>query len=274
MKKRKFYTAMKYLSLTLLAFMTAFPIVWLFLTSIKTERQIFASPPELVFVPNSASYQYIASSGIMGSYFVNSVIVSLLTVMIALAIGSMCAFALVRLRMPGSGFLASGILMFQMVPPVVLVVPLYVLMSRAGIINTHGSLILAYTASQLPFCIWLLSSYFASVPEALEEAALIDGANMFQIYWRVVLPITLPGLFATAIFVFINSWNEFLLAVNLTTSPTAQTMPIAVTGFIEARGVAWNNLAAAACIMLVPGLLFGIFARKYLVDGLTTGAVK
>jgi multiple sugar transport system permease protein len=273
-KKRRYMAVFKYLALTLLTLMTAFPLVWLFLTSVKTERQIFASPPLFFFQPTFSAYKYIASSGIIGSYFVNSIIVSVCTVVFTVTLGSMCSYALVRLKLTGSRKLASGILVFQMLPPVVLVVPLYVLMSRINMINTHWSLILANTAIQLPFCIWLLSSYFAAVPDALEEAALIDGASLFQTYWRIILPVTLPGLFATAIFVFINSWNEFLFAINLTTSPAAQTMPVAVTGFIEARGVAWNHLAAAACVMLMPGLLFGIFARKYLVSGLTTGAVK
>ena len=169
MKKRRYMAVFKYLALTLLTLMTAFPLVWLFLTSVKTERQIFASPPLFFFQPTFSAYKYIASSGIIGSYFVNSIIVSVCTVVFTVTLGSMCSYALVRLKLTGSRKLASGILVFQMLPPVVLVVPLYVLMSRINMINTHWSLILANTAIQLPFCIWLLSSYFAAVPDALRK---------------------------------------------------------------------------------------------------------
>lgn len=272
--KEKKYNIFRYIILTILSISTLFPIYWLMATSLKSERDIFASPPVFKFKPLYDSYNYILESGFIHTYLLNSVIVTVFTVCFTLIIGSLCAYSLVRLRFKGNKMLAITILAFQMLPGVVIVVPLFIIMKNFGLINTKTSLIITYVAYNLPFAVWLLSSYFSSIPMAIEEAALIDGANRFQIYWKIILPLSLPGLLATAVFVFIFAWNEFLFAVNLTATPEAQTMPVAVTSFIQARGVAYDRLSAAAFIMLIPGIFFGIFARKYLVKGLTAGSVK
>jgi multiple sugar transport system permease protein len=161
-----------------------------------------------------------------------------------------------------------------MLPSIVLVIPLYLLAKQFGLGNTHAGLILAYTALNLPFAIWMIRGFILTIPIELEQAALVDGCSLLQILRYIILPLALPGIASSAVFIFLSCWNEFIVALSLTYSRQAQTMPVAVTSFISARGIAWRELAAAACVMLLPGLAFGIVARHFLVSGLTHGAVK
>ncbi|NPV52426.1 MAG: carbohydrate ABC transporter permease [Firmicutes bacterium] len=272
--RSSFIGALRYSILIILTFIALFPLIWLFMTSLKNEIDIFARPPVLVFQPTFQAYRYIIKMGFLEKYFLNSLIVATLTVAVSLIIGGLGAYSLARFRFAGNSFLAFTILASRMLPGVVLVIPLYLLMQRFKLTNTRTALIIAHTAFNLPFVVWILRSYLASIPRELEEAAMIDGASRLLAIRKVIAPLSTPGIIATAMFTFLLSWNEFLFALNLTFSPEAQTMPVAVTGFISARGIAWGELSAAATVMLLPGLVFGIFARKYIVSGLTRGAIK
>lgn len=264
----------RYFMLIILTFITLFPLLWLFMTSLKSEVDIFAKPPVLHFQPTLQAYSYIMKMGFFESYFLNSLIVAVLTVVASLIIGGLGAYSLARFQFHGSSFLAFIVLALRMLPGVVIVIPLYLIMQRFGLINTKISLVIAHTALNLPFVVWMLRSYFMSIPRELEEAAMLDGASRLLSIRKIIVPLSAPGIVATAMFTFLLSWNEFLFALNLTFSPKAQTMPVAVTGFISARGIAWGELSAAATIMLLPGIVFGVFARKYIVSGLVGGAIK
>jgi ABC-type glycerol-3-phosphate transport system permease component len=161
-----------------------------------------------------------------------------------------------------------------MLPPVALVIPIYLIMQFFHILNTLGAVIILHTTLTLPFSIWMLRSYFMAIPVELEEAAFMDGAGRFLILYRVIAPLSLPGVFATSIFAFVQSWNEYIFALTLTSTPKSQTLPVGVAGFITARGVAWGELSAAGTLMLIPVIIFSIFMQRYLKSGLFTGAMK
>jgi multiple sugar transport system permease protein len=260
--------------LSILAVIAFFPILWLFLTSIKSDADLFALPPPILFQPDWSGYRQVFSSGFFQYNFTNSLIVAAGTVAVTLLLSVPAAYALARGQSRLNLIQGSMILLVRMLPSVALVIPTYLLAQRLGLSNTHGGLIIAYTALNLPFAIWMIRSFILGIPVELEQAALVDGCSAGQILRHIVLPLAIPGIASSAVFIFLACWNEFIFALSLTHSRDAQTMPVAVTSFISARGIAWRELASAACLMLVPGLLFGIFARRFLVAGLTQGAVK
>lgn len=264
----------RYGTLSILALIAFFPILWLFLTSIKSDADLFALPPPLLFQPDWSGYRQVFGSGFFRYNFVNSLIVSGGTVAVTLLLGIPAAYSLARGRSRLNAVQRLMILMVRMLPSVALVIPIYLLAQRLGLSNTHAGLILAYTALNLPFAIWMIRGFILGIPIELEEAALVDGCSTGQILRHIVLPLAIPGIASSAVFIFLACWNEFIFALSLTHSRDAQTMPVAVTSFISARGIAWRELASAACLMLIPGVLFGIFARRFLVAGLSRGAVK
>ncbi|MCD6318547.1 carbohydrate ABC transporter permease [Candidatus Aerophobetes bacterium] len=264
----------KYLLLFILSVLSLFPIFWLIITSIKMEVDIFARPPLLIFRPTIQHYVYVLKTGFFGSYFLNSLSVALFTTFFSIIIGGLGAYSLARFKFYGDKLMAFLILSFRMLPPVALVIPMYLLARKFGLANTKLSLIIAYTAFNLPFVTWMLRSYLDNVPVEVEEASMIDGASRMSTLVRITLPLSLPGIFATAIFCFLLSWNEFIFALSLTSSPKAQTLPVAVSGFISARGIAWGELSASTFIMLLPAFLFGVFAQRYIIKGLIPGAIK
>jgi multiple sugar transport system permease protein len=265
---------LRYVVLVLLAIAALFPIFWLFLTSIKSDRDLFSLPPPLFFQPTWEGYQRVFAEGLLRYNLANSLIAAVWTVIVTLAIGIPAAYALARQRSRLARIEEIAILGARMLPSVVLVIPLYLLAKQFGLGNTHAGLILAYTALNLPFAIWMIRGFILTIPIELEQAALVDGCSLLQILRYIILPLALPGIASSAVFIPLSCWNEFIVALSLTYSRQAQTMPVAVTSFIIARGIAWRELAAAACVMLLPGLAFGIVARHFLVSGLTHGAVK
>jgi multiple sugar transport system permease protein len=266
--------AFRYVVLTFLTIIAAFPLLWLFLTSIKSDRDLFSLPPPLLFRPTWEGYQRVFDLGFFRYNLTNSCIAAIGTVAVTLIFGVPAAYALARAKSVFTRTQGALILTARMLPSIVLVIPLYLLARRFGLSNTHLGLIIAYTALNLPFAIWMIRGFILTIPIELEQAALVDGCSLLQILRHIILPLALPGIASSAVFVFLTCWNEFILALSLTYSQQAQTMPVAVTSFISARGIAWRELAAAACVMLLPGLLFGIFARRFLVAGLTHGAMK
>lgn len=264
----------RYVALTLLTIIAAFPLLWLFLTSIKSDRDLFSLPPPLFFQATLEGYQRVFEVGFFRYNLANSCIAALGTVAVTLIFGIPAAYTLARDRSIFTKAQGVVILTVRMLPSIVLVIPLYLLARRFGLSNTLAGLIIAYTSLNLPFAIWMIRGFILTIPIELEQAALVDGCSLLQILRHIILPLALPGIASSAVFVFLTCWNEFILALSLTYSQQAQTMPVAVTSFISARGIAWRELAAAACVMLLPGLLFGLFARRFLVAGLTHAAVK
>ena len=251
-----------------------FPVIWGLLTSLKTERDVLAYPPMLVFEPTLVNYRdvFFGATTILPN-LVSSVIVSGLTTVLTMLFAIPAAYALSRLDLPwkkGAGFY---VLATQMLPPVGLVIPYFLILRRIGWTDTYQGLVLVYLTFALPFAIWLLVSYFEDVPYEMEEAALLDRAGRLRALWYVILPQAKGGIAVTVIFVFLNSWNEFLFAVVLGGN-NVRPVTVAMFNFISLEQTQWARLAAAAMVGMAPVIALGLIAQKHIVKGLTVGAVK
>jgi multiple sugar transport system permease protein len=261
-------------SLVLLAvFLSLAPIVYLFITSFKEPDLTFAVPPVWVFAPTAQNYNEVLSTTNFSKYFMNSVSIALITVAIAIFLGSLAAYGFSRFRFRGKFWLKMGALVPQMLPPIVLVVPLYVLFNRLDWIDTRQALIVSYLTFTIPLSIWMMTGFFDDVPIELEEAAMIDGCSRIGALIRVSLPLAVPGIAATAILAFIYCWNEFLYAVILT-GREARTLPVIITSFMTNKSILWGRIAASGSLVLIPVIIFALLAQRYLVRGLGKGAVK
>lgn len=249
------------------------PIVYLLITSFKEPELTFAIPPVWSFTPTTQNYGEVISSTDFGRYFVNSIVVALSTTGIALFLGALAAYGFSRFRFRGHFWLRMSTLVPQMLPPITIVVPLYVLFSRMDWIDTRPALIVSYLTFTIPLSIWMMIGFFDDVPVELEEAAMIDGCSRLGALLRINLPLSLPGLAATAILGFLYCWNEFLYAVILT-GRDARTLPVTITAFMTNKSVLWGRIAASGSLVLIPVLIFALLAQRYLVRGLARGAVK
>lgn len=251
---------------------TVFPILWLALASLKTRAAALEIPPDLVFVPSFEAYGKIMAGGLLSS-FGNSLAIALTNVALALALGVPAAFALARMRGKVQENLSFWVLSIRLAPLFAVILPLYVLFRQLGLLDTRIAVALAHLTLTLPLAIWLLMSYFRSIPVDLDEAATLDGAKPWQILWMVILPISRPMIAAVAVIVFIYSWNEFLLAFFLT-SRDAQTVPVAVAGLAGTMTFDWPLIAAISMCSMIPALFVVSFAQRHIVAGLSAGAVK
>ena len=265
---------------------TLFPVLWMLSNSFKDGMAVFNSPP-IWIVTDPVFENYAMAFGVVlehgrgrGSNYIdfmfNSVIIASLTTILSVAIGTLAGYALARFRYPGSMkfHLSFWILSTRMIPPIVTILPLFIFFLWFGLVNTKTSLVIAYTAFNLPFVVWMMRGYFQEIPRELEESAMVDGDTGFGAFFRVVLPLARPGLAATAMFTMILSWNEFLFALILTDTRSAQTLPSAVAGRIGVMHIDWAEISAVAIIALMPLLIAAFALQRHLVRGLSFGAVR
>jgi len=253
----------------------AFPLLWMLSTSLKPSSEIFATPPTLVPVQSTLeNFTRLFEETSFLTYFRNSVVVSFATVLLTLSISAAGAYGLTRCVFPGREKVAGLILMTYMFAPIMIIIPFYILVKRLGLVNTHLALVLSYTTFCLPFCLWLLRSFFQSIPLELEEAALVDGAGLGRAVWYVVLPLALPGIIAAGIFTFILAWNDFLFALVLITSEELKTLPVGVNDLFNATIVDWGMIMAAGVVITVPTIAFFVAVQRYLIQGWGAGGVK
>ena len=250
------------------------PVVWALLTSFKTERDVLAYPPKVIFEPTLANYREVlfGSSSILPN-LASSLIVTSAATLVTMLFAIPAAYALARLDLParrGSGFY---VLATQMLPPVGLIIPYYLLLQKIGALDTYSGLTTIYLTFCLPFAIWLMVSYFEDVPREMEEAALLDRAGRLRALWYVILPQARGGIAVTTIFVFLNAWNEFLFAVVLGGN-RVRPVTVAMFNFISVEQTQWAKLAAGAMLAMAPVILLGLLAQRHIVKGLTVGAVK
>ena len=253
------------------------PVYWMLTISLKTEVDQFAFPPLwFVFTPTVEHYYDAFVTRSFGDYLLTSAIVAVISTACALVIGTLAAYALARFELPWklNRRLSLWILSTRMFPAIVTAVPLFLMMRDLRLLNTRASLIIVYTGFNLPFVVWMMRGFFAELPRDLEEAALVDGDSRFGALWRIVLPLVAPGLAATAVFCLIVSWNEFLFALVLTQTDAAMTLPVGIAGRVTQYEIKWGVMSAAATVALVPILAFALALQKYLVRGLSMGAVK
>lgn len=252
---------------------TLFPLYWLFVISTKTPRDAFKSPPDLLYVPDFSKYLSIWSSAGFGHAFLNSVIVVAAGVVLSLLIATPAAYAIIRFRVRGGRWVKLWLLLAYTTPEFLFVIPMYVLYQSVGLYDTQIGLALIYQVFSVPFAVWLVQSFFMEVPRELGDAARVDGCSDLQSLLRIYLPLAAPGLAATAVLVGINMWNEVTIALSLTFED-AKTVTIAVAGFRGYAAIRWQEMAAAAVTAVLPMLVFAALAQRYLVKGLTFGAVK
>jgi ABC-type glycerol-3-phosphate transport system permease component len=252
----------------------AFPVLWALLTSFKTERDVLAYPPTIVFEPTLRNYRDVlfGSASILPN-LLSSTIVAGVSTALTLLFAVPAAYALARLEFPGRRASGFYVLATQMLPPVGLIIPYYLALQKVGGLDPYWGLIVIYLTFSLPFAIWLLVSYFEDVPREMEEAALLDRAGRLRALWYVILPQVRGGIAVTTIFVFLNAWNEFLFAVVLGGN-RVRPVTVAMFNFISVEQTLWAKLAAGAMLAMAPVILLGLLAQRHIVKGLTVGAVK
>jgi multiple sugar transport system permease protein len=263
------------LFLALCAF-TAFnltPVIWAFMVSIKYPVDAFATPPMLIFTPTFEFHYQVWVEKEFWRFLINSVVIAVSTVCISVPIGTMAAYALSRMRGPGSRSLLFGLLAIRMFPHLLLAIPFFVLATFARLIDTYAVMVLALVAINQPFTIWLMRSFFVDVPIELDEAACIDGCNLWQTFIRVVLPVVRPGLWVTSLFSLLLAYNEFLFALVLT-GPNTKTLPVAIAEYGGEDINYWSISAAAAIGIMLPIVLFMMALQRNLARGLAMGAIK
>ena len=268
-------TGLSYGVLFLLAVLVLFPFFWMTITSFKNEEQMRSLvsmfwPRPLV----AENYAQLLSKTDFVAWYGNSATVALSSTLLATTVGTIGAYALARLRFLGRGFMASATLITYLVPPSILFIPLYAQMRNLGLANSLAGLIAAYPSFTVPFVTWLLMGYFESIPEELEEAAMIDGATRFGAFYRVVLPLSAPGVLAAALYAFTQAWNEFLYALVFITDGRLRTLPVGLASFITGDVYGWGYLMAGAVLTTLPVIAVYIYLQKYMVEGLTAGSVK
>jgi multiple sugar transport system permease protein len=250
-----------------------FPVYWIVLTSLKPLNEINRSIPTFFFIPNLNNYSDLFRQFQFAGVLFNSLIIAVASCSIVIMIGLPAAYSLARLKTPGEKQIALWILSLRFVPPIVIGIPLYLQWQKLNLLDSHLGLIIVYVSFNLPFAIWLLRGFLSDLPFELEEAALLDGLTRTQIIRRIVIPISLPGIASTAIFTFVFTWNEYLMAL-LLTSVKAVTVPVTIAKFVQPYTVLWGDLSAAVVMQLVPMLLVVFLLQRHIVRGLTLGAVK
>jgi ABC-type glycerol-3-phosphate transport system permease component len=265
----------KYAAMIVVSLFALFPVYYLVVTSLKTREEIYSRTPDLwPNHPNWHEYPSVLGEGHVGRALGNSLIVASGTMVICLVVGALAAYALARFRLRFTSVLLMGVLMTQMFPLVVLVIPLFVIMRKANLLGTYWSLIITYLAFSVPLAIWVMRSFFLTIPEELEHAARIDGATRIGAMVRVVLPLAAPGLATVAVLSFLEGWKEFLLALTFINDENRKTVPLVLQSFVGRGDVDWAKVMATSVLYTLPVAIVFVLARKHLMTARTGGAVK
>lgn len=251
------------------------PIYWVVITSFKQPDDMFAYPPEWIVTNGTLDhYKQVLFQTLMPLAFRNSLIISVTTVIIAGFLSVLAAYGFSRYRFKANQPLMVLLLVTKMLPASVLIVPLYVMMNNMRMLDTFQGIIAVYVSINIPFSVWIMKSFYDSIPKELDEAALIDGCSTFKTFTKILLPLTRPGIVATSVITFFTCWNEFTIALTLTSSSKVQPMSIALYTFMTEQGVQWGPITCAASIAIfIPAVLFIIFQKSF-ISGMTSGAVK
>ncbi|MCA9862198.1 MAG: carbohydrate ABC transporter permease [Thermomicrobiales bacterium] len=250
-----------------------FPIYWIVLTSFKTPLLINEKTPVFVFSPTMENYTHLFTEFNFARPLWNSLVVTSVSTVVVIILALLAAYALARMDVPGGRNIALWMLSLRFMPPIAIVIPFFIAWQRLGIIDTHLGLILVYVAFNLPFAVWMLRGFLVDVPRDLDEAAMLDGLGHVAILRRIIFPVIAPGVAVTAIFTFVFAFNEYLMALVLT-SRNASTAPVTVAKFIQPYSILWGDVGAAATIQLVPILIVVFLLQRHIMRGISLGAVK
>jgi multiple sugar transport system permease protein len=262
-----------YVLLILILLWTLIPVGWMLLSSFKSLTDVLSPTPLLAFKPTLVNYISLVSGGNnLLTYFRSSFLAAGISTIIATTLGCLAGYGLARSNFRGKRHLAFWIISTRMAPIAAVILPLFIGFTFLHLINTVWGLIVAYLSFNLPFAIWIMNAFFADLPPGIEEAARVDGASNFQTFWRIALPMTAPGIVTTAILCLVFSWNDYAFAVTFA-GPGSQTLPVAASQLITQTGVDWGQLTAIGTVVALPMVVVGLAVRRYLVRGLTLGAV-
>lgn len=261
-----------YAVLAVVLLWTLVPIAWMVLSSFKPGELLLASTPQLVFTPSLEHYATLFSTGNLGGYITNSLLAAGLSTVIAVTLGCLAGYGLARSHFRGKQHVAFWIISTRMAPIAAVILPLFIIFRYANLLDSTLGLIVAYLTFNLPFAIWIMNAFFADLPPSLEEAAMVDGASRFEAFYRVALPLVAPGIVTTAILCLVFSWNDYAFAATFA-GPDSQTLPIAAAQLNTQTGLNWGQLTAIGTVVVLPMMVVGLAVRRYLVKGLTLGAV-
>jgi multiple sugar transport system permease protein len=262
-----------YLALAFFVIWTIVPFIWMALASIKTNKEIY---DDFTIVPKTVYFGHYVTllGGKFAIWLRNSAVVSITATTISITLGALGAYSLTRLRFSGRRVVALGLVFTYLVPQALLFIPLFQVVATMGLSDTLGALILVYPTITLPFCTWLLMSYFKSIPVELEDAALIDGCNRFGVLWRIVLPLSTPAIVVVCLFSFTQAWNEFLYALVITNSLSTRTVTVGLTQMLGEDVFYWGQMMAGALLTAIPPVIMYILAQRLVIKGLVVGGVK
>jgi len=262
-----------YIGIIIAVILSTFPIFYLVLTSFKPPQMTFSIPPVWIFKPTLQNYQEVIEGGDFAKYLFNSLTVGVSTVLISMVLGIFAAFGFARFKFRSNFMMRMAALIPQMLPPIIILVPMFVLFTSLKLVDTKLALVICYLTFTMPLSMWMMIGFFEEVPVELEESAMIDGCSRLRAMLTIELPIAVPGLAATAVISFIYCWNEFLYAVILT-GRGARTLPVMITSFMTTKAILRGRIAATGSLVLLPVLVFALIFKRYLIRGLAFGSVK
>lgn len=261
-------------ALTLTMFV-GFPLFWMIVSSLKPSAELFVNPPRIF--PTQITFEWYRN--LIGStdtvvMFRNSLVVGASTTIICLTVGTLAAYSVTRFEYPGKRVFLIAALLSYMFPAVVLFISVYMIINSLGLIDTHLGLILCHCVLTFPFALWMLKSFFEGIPREIDESAWVDGASFLYTFFKIILPLALPGIFSVAIFVFVLSWNEFLFASVLITSGSLKTIPVGTAEFITSFDIRWGEIMAIGTLATIPVVILFLFVQRHFLSGVLSGAVK
>lgn len=265
----------QYAFLLLLAVVFFFPVVWIFLTSLKPSGEIYAWPPSFFPIdPILDNYRRVLAGSPLGRFIVNSIIVSSFSMLTVISFASIAAYALARIRFRGSGLILFLFIAFAMFPQLAIVPSIFVWFRQLGLLNSYLGIVIAYTGLFTPLALWILSTYFRTIPNELEESALIDGCGVFRMIVQIILPVAVPGVVAAALIVFIQTWNEFFLALVILARNTLRTATVGIALYPGEYAFPWDLITTATFLAIVPLFALTVVFQRHIIGGLTSGSLK
>lgn len=274
--KRKVIGVIRFFVLAFYLLLVILPIYWMVITSFKTNAEI-VNAQLVTYWPKTFTldnYKGLFSTMHYGTYLKNSLIVTVSTAIVVTVLSIYGGYGLARFKFKGKGVAMIFFLITQMIPSILVIIPMYVIFAKIGLIDSYASLFIFYTVTNLPFCAITMRSFFERIPYALEEAAFVDGCSRSQTLWKVVLPVMFPGIVAVFVFAFIGAWNELIAGTIFLNTQKMWTIPIGLKALVGKYNVDWGSMMAGGCLALLPTAIMFIFVQKYIVEGMTAGAVK
>jgi ABC-type glycerol-3-phosphate transport system permease component len=269
------FNTFMYAILLLASAVVLIPTLWMVSTAFKTNEEVMISPP--VWIPNHPTFESfirIWRDYPFADYFLNSIYIVIASTFISLVFSALAGYGASRFKFPGKGAFLTFLLVTQMFPSIMLLIPFYKVLKTFGLIDTHEGLIVVYISFAIPFCTWMMLGFFQGIPKELDEAAMIDGCSRMRTFFQIILPLSLPGLAATAIYSFLMGWNEYMFAFVLMTTESMKTLPVGIGQLNGYYKIAWNDMMAASIISSLPLIILFLFMQKYFISSLTAGAVK